>query len=109
MTDVKDTRYTRRAALRVLGQGLVGGAALTLVGGRALAEDAKCEGKIDGKSKQMRKALQYVDKSKKAGQVCSGCIQWVAPEKGATCGGCKLFSGPVNPNGYCLSFAPAKK
>lgn len=109
MSDPKfDARYSRRNALRVLGQGVVGTAALALAN-RAFAEDVECKGEPDAKSKQMRKALQYVEKSKKSGQVCSNCLQWKKPEGDAKCGGCKLFTGPVNPNGYCLSYAPAKK
>lgn len=96
----------RRQALRVIGQGVVGAVVLSHATD-AFAE--KCDAKIEGKSKQMRKALQYVEKSKQKGKNCQGCLQWVAPGKDEKCGGCKLFSGPVAPEGYCLSFAPAKK
>jgi hypothetical protein len=64
---------------------------------------------IDAQSKQMRKTLQYVSKSPKEGKQCNNCMQWIKPKAGEKCGGCKLFSGPVNPNGYCLSYAPMKK
>lgn len=96
----------RRQALRVIGQGVVGAVVL------AHATDAfavKCDAKVDGKSKKMRKALQYVEKSKQKGKNCKNCMQWIAPEKDEKCGGCKLFSGPVAAEGYCLSYAPAKK
>ena len=35
---------------------------------------------------------------------CANCVQYVeaAPN---TCGGCKLVKGPINPKGYCLSWA----
>ncbi|MEO1230933.1 MAG: high-potential iron-sulfur protein [Myxococcota bacterium] len=107
----------RRAALRVLGSSAVAAVALARVTeARAddheekKAVDCSKEGKIDKGSAQMRKALQYVDETKKKGQVCSSCLQWKAPEKKEQhCGGCKLFTGPVSPNGYCLSYAPAKK
>jgi len=62
----------------------------------------------DAQSAQMRKTLQYVEKSPKEGKKCSNCMQWKPPEKEGECGGCKLFAGPVNPNGYCLSYAPQK-
>lgn len=112
-------KLARREALRVLGHGVVAGAALSTVLGRSSvvrAEekekkdglDCSKEGAIDKASKQMRKTLQYVEHSTKEGKVCSKCMQWIAPEKGKSCGGCKLFSGPVNPDGYCLSFAPSK-
>jgi len=64
------------------------------------------QSKVDDQSKSMRKTLQYVAKSPKEGKYCKGCAQYIKPEGGAACGGCKLFSGPVNPNGYCLSYAP---
>lgn len=60
-------------------------------------------------SKRMRKTLQYVSQTKQPGKMCSTCMQWIPPEGGeGACGGCKLFSGPVNANGYCLSYAPSK-
>lgn len=76
--------------------------------GASAGTDCAAEAKLDAASKQMRKALQYVSESKKAGQNCAKCLQWKAPEGGGACGGCKLFSGPVNAEGYCLSFAPGK-
>jgi hypothetical protein len=85
--------------------------------GEAKGGEAKGEGGevvcdtsgIDAQSKQMRKTLQYVSKSPKEGKQCNNCMQWIKPKAGEKCGGCKLFSGPVNPNGYCLSYAPMKK
>lgn len=99
------TNLGRRKALRVIGQGVVGAVVL------ARASDAfavKCDAEIDGKSKKMRKALQYVEKSKQKGKNCANCMQWIKPAEGEKCGGCKLFSGPVDPEGYCLSYAPMK-
>ena len=61
---------------------------------------------IDDTSKQMRKTLQYVEVSPNEGKYCNGCAQWKPPEKEGACGGCKLFTGPVAPKGYCLSYAP---
>lgn len=65
----------------------------------------------DAQSAQMRKTLQYVEKSEKEGKQCDNCMQWItvaeAEHDGPKgCGGCKLFKGPVNPKGYCLSYAP---
>lgn len=77
----------------------------------AAAEPAKAGGacadpaKLDQQSKTMRSTLQYVEKSVKEGQNCSGCLQWIPGAKADACGGCKLFSGGVNPKGYCLSWA----
>lgn len=115
MDNTPNNLISRRSALRVIGSCVGAAATVTGLSGTAWAEEKKkaldcsTEGKIDTGSKQMRMALQYAEVSKKKGQECDGCIQWITPEKGKNCGGCKLFSGPVNPKGYCLSFAPAKK
>lgn len=69
--------------------------------------DCTAGAEIEAASKQMRTALKYVPKSSKAGQACSSCLQWIPGKGNANCGGCKLFSGPVNAGGYCLSYAPA--
>lgn len=66
------------------------------------------QSKVDDQSKSMRKTLQYVAKSPNEGKYCKNCAQYIKPKGGSACGGCKLFSGPVNPNGYCLSYAPMK-
>lgn len=72
-------------------------------GGEQSCDDSS---KIDAQSAQMRKTLQYVEQSKQEGKQCNNCMQWIEAEKEGGCGGCKLFSGPVNPKGYCLSYAP---
>ncbi len=74
-------------------------------GDKKPAGDAKsCDAAVDAKSKQMRKTLQYKDKADDAAKACEKCAQF---EKGkyGDCGGCKLFAGPVQPAGSCLSFA----
>ena len=71
----------------------------------AAAGDDGCGGAIDDKSKNLRSTLQYVEKSTTEGKNCSNCLQYKAPAAGKKCGGCNLFSGPVQPNGYCLSWA----
>lgn len=63
-----------------------------------------CDATVDAQSKQMRKSLQYVEKSPKPDSKCNNCTQYEA-DKFGECGGCKLFSGPVQPEGYCLSWA----
>lgn len=55
--------------------------------------------------KQMIKSLQYVEESTTEGQTCSNCQLYVEKEFGEGCGGCTLFPGPVNANGYCNSWA----
>lgn len=131
--------YSRRKALRVLGAGVAASGALLVTackseskpdtskkaepakkaepkkemakkeepaaGGDSCADPAK----LDAQSKNMRKTLQYVEKSPHADKQCSGCLQWLPGDKPEACGGCKLFTGGVSPNGYCLSYAPAKQ
>ncbi len=68
---------------------------------------ATCEN-YEGLSEQdlnLRKTFNYVSNSPNANQVCSNCALYVTPEAGGTCGGCQLFKGPVNPGGYCTSWA----
>jgi hypothetical protein len=54
---------------------------------------------------QMRTALKYSDASTQPGKTCSGCVQFVAGPANA-CATCKVLKGPINPAGYCNSFAP---
>lgn len=60
---------------------------------------------IDETSKGLRRALQYKENSAEAGKNCQGCAQYTVGTYG-DCGGCKLFTGAVNPAGHCLSYAP---
>jgi hypothetical protein len=119
---------SRRALLNIVGQGVLAGGALAVLGcsgdskpktpapeapapaapakSAAAKADDGCSAELDAQSKQMRQTLQYVDKTPKEGQVCSDCAQWNDAAEGKVCGGCKLFTGPVHPDGYCLSYAP---
>jgi hypothetical protein len=69
--------------------------------------DLNCEtaAPIDEASKGLRAAFQYKEKSAEAGKNCAGCAQYIAGKYGG-CGGCKLFTGAVNPNGHCISWVP---
>jgi hypothetical protein len=130
-----DSKLGRRQAMQLLGLGL--GAAGLLVAkpeiafagppAKAPAKPATpaapaapltCNDKapIDDTSKAIRTALQYKEKFDVPEKKCSGCLQFEAKKFG-DCGGCKLFTGAVSPDGVCLSFvvataapaAPAKK
>jgi hypothetical protein len=109
--DDETPRFDRRRALQILGAGL--GAAsgvLALTGSEArAAETLNCKTKvaIDPAAAQMRRTLQYAEKSNVPGKRCDNCAQWEAG-KYKDCGGCKLFAGAVNPAGYCLSWAIKK-
>lgn len=60
---------------------------------------------------QMTETLNYVEETPNEEQYCSNCALYTPPEQAETteeqCGGCQLFPGPVSPNGYCTSWAPA--
>lgn len=108
--DDERTRFDRRRLLQLLGAGLgASGAVLALAGGEARAESSgavSCKSKVttDPAAAQVRRVLQYMEKSNVPGKRCDNCLQFEAG-KYKECGGCKLFSGAVNPAGYCLSWA----
>lgn len=64
-----------------------------------------CDTEIDDTSRNLRKTLQYKKEASDPAKQCKACAQFEAAKFG-DCGGCKLFTGPVRPNGGCLSFAP---
>ena len=109
--DETTLRFNRRRALQILGAGL--GAAsgvLALASTDAHAQAApSCKNKVpvDPAAVQMRRNLQYMEKSNQPGKKCSTCAQFEAG-KYKECGGCKLFAGAVNPEGSCLSWAAKK-
>ncbi len=106
----------RRRSLQLLGMGVAAGGLFVLTGcpkssgsGGASkgssASDLDCDSTIDDTSRGLRKTLQYSDKAVAPEKKCTACSQYEAGKYG-DCGACKLFTGPVNPNGGCLSFAP---
>lgn len=130
-----DSKIGRRHSLKVVGFGFLGAAGLVnlaacskeesggakkapaepapAAGGakEAPAEQAEaagaegCGAPIDAQSAQMRTALQYKEVSDQEGKNCANCAQFKPGEYGDDCGGCNLFAGPVQNNGYCLSWA----
>lgn len=54
---------------------------------------------------QKRKQLGYVDQTPIADNYCANCALYLQPKEGSTKGGCQLFKGPVEPNGYCTYWA----
>ena len=108
--DDETLRFDRRRALQILGAGLgAAGGVLALAGSEAHAETLNCKNKVavDPAAAQVRRTLQYAEKSNTPGKRCDNCAQWEAG-KYKECGGCKLFAGAVNPAGYCLSWAAKK-
>ena len=109
--DDENTRFDRRRALQLLGAGLgTASGVLALASGEARADTVNCTKAVplDPTAMQMRRTLQYAEKSNVPGKKCSNCGQFEAG-KFKECGGCKLFSGAVNPAGYCLSWAVKAK
>jgi High potential iron-sulfur protein len=118
MNDENDSKLGRRQALQLLGLGVsaagvliaapaLAGAPPKAAAPKAPAAPLSCNDKapIDETSKTMRTALQYKEKADAPEKKCSGCAQFEAKKFG-DCGGCKLFTGAISPEGSCLSFAP---
>jgi hypothetical protein len=111
-----EPQLDRRRALVVLGGLCVGGVfALAGCGGgsdnksgagsAAPAGGTGCDAPITADSKTLRRNLQYKEKASDPAKKCVDCAQYEAGKFG-DCGGCKLFPGPVRPEGGCASFAP---
>lgn len=67
-------------------------AGLATVGG-VLALSARAQEKIDPK------LVQY-QTTPKDGNKCSACVNFEAPNA------CKIVSGSIDPNGWCIAYAP---
>jgi len=53
----------------------------------------------------VRTTLGYTDLSVEAGKMCTSCQQFIPNPAGNACGTCKIVKGPINPKGYCKSYA----
>ena len=109
---------------RLSAAGILGVGASTVIsacgggesGGQEAAEpeaSAEAEGCMDttGLTEQeiaMRNSLQYVDETPDPEKLCSNCSLYLPAPEGETCGGCNLLKGPIHPDGYCISWAPAQ-
>lgn len=115
-----ETKVGRRRTLQLLGAGLATAGGLFVLGacnkdqgsggqGGSTSQGSTsaggCNTPIEEASKQLRKTLQYKEKADNPEKVCKACAQYDTGKFG-DCGGCKLFQGPVKPEGGCLSFAP---
>jgi hypothetical protein len=54
----------------------------------------------------IRKNLKYVDQTPISTRTCDNCKFYTNATPDSACAGCKLFSGPVHPKGYCTSWYP---
>ena len=66
-------------------------------------------GGVSPEEQQKRKKLGYVAATPIAESKCSVCKLYLPPAKAGDCGGCSLFKGPVEANGYCTYFAPLEE
>ncbi len=121
-----EKQVSRRETIHLLGVGLATTGMLALAACKQQQQDATpsggggatpapapapqaavldCNTPIDSTSKNARLVMQYKNPAAIPEKHCSACSQFT-PNKYGDCGACKLFTGPVNPNGGCLSFAP---
>jgi hypothetical protein len=89
MKNLSDQHLSRRRVLRA------GMAAMAAVGAAATPKPAQA----DDSSKVAQNLVQY-QQTPKDGNKCSLCVNWVAPNS------CKVVAGTINPNGWCVAFAP---
>jgi hypothetical protein len=70
------------------------------------AASSICEGaaELSAGDVAARQAVNYVDESPQAGQVCANCRFFKPPAAGAACGGCEVVKGPIAPEGYCSAW-----
>ena len=83
MTSPDNTAASRRAILR---------AGLAAIGG-TVAMRAEAQEKI-------AQAMVQYQGTPKNGQICAACAQFEAPNA------CKIVAGTIDPNGWCIAFAP---
>lgn len=87
---MKNKPATRRVALKT-GLSLIAATGAVGIAARANAQSAKADPSTVG----------YIAKSATAGQQCSNCVQWVAPNA------CKIVSGTIAPEAWCQLYSPA--
>nr|WP_294520360.1 twin-arginine translocation signal domain-containing protein [uncultured Rhodopila sp.] len=84
MTQQHDDAATRRQVLRAAGLAVVGG---------VVAVSARAQEKIAPNQ------VQYQE-TPKDGAKCSTCVNFEAPAA------CKIVSGKISPDGWCIAYAP---
>ena len=81
-----DIKFLRRGVLRT---------GLAILAGGVLATAARADDtKVDPST------VQYQTTPNSDGSKCSTCTNFVAPNA------CKVVSGTISPNGYCVAYAP---
>ncbi len=54
---------------------------------------------------EKRQKFGYIEKTTDPERFCGNCGLHIPPVSEKDCGGCLLFKGPVNPDGYCVQYA----
>ena len=62
--------------------------------------------KLTEKDHEMRKNLGYEEVSPTEDTQCQHCNLFLPPRPNESCGGCTLFTGPIEPTGTCTYWAP---
>ena len=90
MTIRDEDRKTRRTVLR---------AGLAMIGGTAAVAAEAQTGQRIAQEKIAQQVVQYQE-TPKNNQICSACVNFEPPAA------CKIVAGTINPNGWCIAFAP---
>lgn len=101
---------SRRGFIGALGAGTAGFALFVSgckggKGGELVCTDVSS---LTAAEKQARTALKYLDKSPHADKNCTNC-QLFKPGAAGACAACTVIKGPINPKGYCNSWAKKVK
>jgi hypothetical protein len=114
---MSDGELTRRRLIQstfVLGAAIGAGSILSACSTEGEEEAVPAEGPaidctdLSGVSEadiQTRQSLGYVELSTEADKNCLNCVQYTPAEMEGECGTCALIVGPINPEGYCTSWA----
>lgn len=91
-------RIGRRHALTVV---VASGGAM-LLGCSGSSSGLRCDdvSGLSANDADFRRGQGYVERSTRPGRSCETC-NFFEPAAPASCGGCTLIRGPINPEGYC--------
>src|SRR5690606_40511848 len=64
-----------------------------------------CSSDLTDADFEMRKNLGYQKESPTEDTQCQHCNLWLPPRPNESCGGCTLFTGPIEPTGTCTYWA----
>jgi hypothetical protein len=97
-------KMTRRTVLTVLGSAAF---VTPLVAACSGGGGNKCEdtSSLTPAELQMRQTLQYTASSPHADKRCENCQPFTAGPDPQSCGSCVIVKGPIDPKGYCNSWA----